>query len=85
MNFKISVLSWKSGYTKIKEVKNMGNTQKHEEKSVPYYQRYSTDELLLQLSDWYALIEMFGPTDYYEKQITFIEKVLSARVRQKNV
>lgn len=64
----------------------MENTQKYNRKrSIPYYQRFSTDELLLQLSDWYALIEIFGPSDYYEEQIKFIEKVLSARVRQKNL
>lgn len=64
----------------------MGNTQKYnKEKSVPYYQQFSTDELLLQLSDWYALVEMFGSSEYYEKQITFIKKVLKARVREKNL
>lgn len=64
----------------------MGNTQKYEKKkSLPYYQQFSTDELLLQLSDWYALVHMFGTSEHYEKQITLIEKVLRARVREKNL
>lgn len=64
----------------------MENTQKYNRKrSVPYYQQFSTDELLLQLSDWYALIEIFGPSEYYEKQIAFIERVLKARVRTNKI
>lgn len=64
----------------------MGNTQKHsKEKNLPYYQRFTTDELLLQLSDWYALIEIFGTSEYYEQQIYYIEKILRARVREKNL
>lgn len=66
----------------------MGNTQnfhKEKKRTVPYYQKFTTDELLLQLSDWYALVQMFGPSDYYEKQIHFIERVLRARVRHNNL
>ena len=66
----------------------MGNTQnyyKEREKTVPFYQQFTTDELLLQLSDWYALVHLFGTSDYYERQIRYIERVLRARVRHKNL
>lgn len=55
---------------------------KEREKDRVYYQQFTTDELLLQLSDWLALRDMFGEDAHFRRHIEYIEDILTARVNQ---